>query len=275
MEHFRAAGIDIAEGRCGHRSEMLALVRRHAAEIDAVVVAGGDGSMNAAAAPLLETGLPLGIVPMGTANDLARTLHIPTDVPAAAAVIAAGLRRRIDIGTANDHFFFNVASIGLSVRIAEELDAGDAKQRFGALAYAIKAAQVAASAKARSFFAELLYNGRRHTVRTLQISVGNGRFFGGGMAIADDAEPDDGLLDVCSIERENLAGLAAVLPSLVTGTYRGRKGIRGFKTTELTVTTRRPRRVDLDGDLLTSTPVRFGVRPGAIEVFAPLQRGSV
>lgn len=266
MDQFRAAGIHVAEGRCGHRDEMRELILGHRDSIDAIVVAGGDGTMNAAAATLIETGLPLGILPMGTANDLARTLGIPTDIPGAVAAIAGGHRRMIDVGTANDRHFFNVASIGLSVRIAEAIDK-KTKKRFGALAYAVKAAQLAG--RARAFTAELIHDGEREKVKTLQLSVGNGRYFGGGMAIAVDAEPDDGFLDVCSIEREGLANLAALVPSLIAGTAPARKGVRGFRTTAITVRTRRPRPVDLDGDLLTSTPVRFGVLPLAIAVFVP------
>lgn len=266
MDRLRAAGIEVMEGLCGQRDEIAALVREHRDAVDALVVAGGDGSVNAAAGPLIESRLPLGIIPMGTANDLARTLGLPTDIPAAVAAIAAGYRRALDVGTANDTYFFNVASIGLSVRIAQAMDS-KTKQRFGALSYAVKAAQHAA--RARSFTAELIYDGRREQVKTVQLSIGNGRYFGGGMAIAADAEPDDGFLDVCSIEREGLANLATLVPSLIAGTYKGRKGVRGFRTTQLTVRTRRRRPVDVDGDLLTATPVRFGVLPGAIMAFVP------
>ena len=83
--------------------------------VDLVVIVGGDGTVNAALRGLMETGLPLGILPLGTANDLARTLRIPADPSAAAAVIIGGQMRRIDVDQVNDQFFINVASMGLSV----------------------------------------------------------------------------------------------------------------------------------------------------------------
>ncbi|RUX71109.1 diacylglycerol kinase family protein, partial [Mesorhizobium sp. M7A.F.Ca.CA.004.08.2.1] len=99
---------------------------------DLVVVCGGDGSVSAAAMAVVESSLPMGIIPMGTANDLARTLDIPMDLLQAADVIAQGRLRQIDIGTVNGNAFFNVASIGLSTELAKGLDP-TLKKRFGRL----------------------------------------------------------------------------------------------------------------------------------------------
>ena len=149
--------------------------------VGAVVVAGGDGSLNAAAPGLLATGLPLGIIPMGTANDLARTLGIPPDPVAAAAVIAAGERRRIDIGMANDVPFFNIASVGFGVDLARALTR-DSKRRWGTLGYAIAALR--ALRRMRPFTATISNAGVVHHSRTIHLAVGNGRHYGGGMTIA-------------------------------------------------------------------------------------------
>ena len=113
----------------------------------AAIVCGGDGSLCRSAPALLATRAALGIMPMGTANDLARTLGIPDDLEQAADIVIAGHRRRIDLGTVNGHPFFNVASIGLATDLARELSS-DLKQRWGRLGYAVAAVRVLAQGAA-------------------------------------------------------------------------------------------------------------------------------
>lgn len=99
------------------------LIEHYADRVDSVIVGGGDGSLNAAASGLVATGLPLGVLPLGTANDFARTLGIPFDLKNAISVIVAGHRRAVDLGKVNGHLFFNVSSIGFSAALARELTA--------------------------------------------------------------------------------------------------------------------------------------------------------
>ncbi len=132
------------------------VIADHAASVRAVIVASGDGTLNAAAPGLLATGLPLGVIPMGTANDLARTLGIPVEADAAAAVIAAGGLRRINIGMANDVPFFNIASIGFGVDLTRALTR-DAKRRWGTLGYAVAALR--ALSRMRPFTARVAHAG--------------------------------------------------------------------------------------------------------------------
>src|SRR5690606_24305987 len=113
---------------------------------DLIILCGGDGTIASGALAVEECGLPLGIIPMGTANDLARTLGIPIDLTEAADVILAGNTRRIDLGTVNGYAFFNVASIGLSADLAQGLDT-TLKRRFGRLGYALAAARVLTRAR--------------------------------------------------------------------------------------------------------------------------------
>ncbi|RUV55882.1 lipid kinase, partial [Mesorhizobium sp. M5C.F.Ca.IN.020.14.1.1] len=148
---------------------------RHGADL--VIVCGGDGSVSSAAVAVMESRLPMGIIPMGTANDLARTLEIPLDLGKAADVIVEGGRRLIDIGTVNGHAFFNVASIGLSTDLAQGLDPA-LKKRFGRFGYALAAMKVLT--KARLFEARITEKGVATEVKTYQIAVGNGRHYGGG-----------------------------------------------------------------------------------------------
>ena len=143
---FARAGIDVVHERwcAGERGRPPPSSER-AGDVDAVVLAGGDGTVNQAAEALVASGLPVGILPRGTANDLARAIGLPLDLAAAAEVIVAGATRRIDVGEVNGKRFFNVAHIGLGAALADSLT-GRMKRRFGPFAYALAAARTLARA---------------------------------------------------------------------------------------------------------------------------------
>lgn len=271
-DRLEAAGIALVVERSGGAEEIERCLRRHAADadIDVAVVCGGDGSLCRAAAGLVATGTPLGILPMGTANDLARTLGIPDDLAAAADVIAAGHRRAIDIGLVNDHFFFNVASIGLSVDLARSLDAG-LKRRWGRLGYAIAALR--ALARARRFSASITEEGRTWRTSTMQIAVGNGRFYGGGTVVHEHAAIDDGHLDLYSLELHTVWQLALMLRSFRSGEHGAWSEVATARGTEFEIRTRRPLAVNADGELVAETPAVFRVHPAAVTVYAPPAAG--
>jgi diacylglycerol kinase (ATP) len=265
-EALESVGLAVTAVRTESRAELTPLILDHAADVDCVVAAGGDGTMNGVADGLVQTGLPLGILPMGTANDLARTLDIPVDLPAAARIIAAGRRRRIDLGEVNEHAFFNVASIGLSAELASRLTP-ERKRRFGRFAYAITAMHVLATA--RPFRATIVTKDATKMVRTLQIAVGNGKYYGGGMAVEAGACIADGRLDLYSLEFKRVWKLALLMKSFRQGAHGLWSEVRTEKSTAFEIRTRKPMPINTDGDLVTFTPARFVVKQGAIEVFAP------
>lgn len=260
------AGLAVNAFRTESRNELTPLIAENGSDVDAIVAAGGDGTMNGVADGVIQCGLPLGVLPMGTANDLARTLGIPTELDAAAAVIAAGKLKRIDLGEVNEHAFFNVASIGLSAELAAGLTP-ERKRRFGRLAYAMTALNVLA--RARPFRATIVNKSGETRVRTLQIAVGNGRYYGGGMAVEQDAKINDGALDLYSLELKSVWKLALMLRSFRSGSHGLWQEVRTERCTAFEVRTRKPRPVNTDGDLITFTPARFTVKPGAIAVYVP------
>ncbi len=248
---------------CDHACEAI---RSAGAEVDLVVVAGGDGTMNGVAPALLETGLPLGVLPLGTANDLARTLGLPLDVEAAADVIATGSTRRIDVGLANDKPFFNVASLGLSAQLAQTLSGG-AKSRLGRFSYVLAAMRVLFGAS--TFRAAIAADGEVVRAQTYQIAIGNGRYYGGGVAVSDDAQIDDGRLVLYSLEAGSLWKVVVLAPLFRRGRHVRWREVRTASTTALEIRTPTPMPVNLDGELATETPLVLTIRPGAVEVFAP------
>lgn len=270
LDHFRTAGLDVIEEPAQSAAAISNLIRGYADRVEAVILGGGDGTMNAAAAGLYETQLPFGLLPLGTANDLARTLDIPTDLSAAAAIITAGHTRRIDLGQCNDHYFFNAASLGMSVQITRKLSSG-MKSRWGAFAYVIAATRVLFGS--RPFKMEITHKGKTIRVKTSQIVIGNGRHFGGGLTVSADAQIDDGLLHLYSLELRRWWNVIPLLPALMRGTLAGSSHVRTMVGTEFEIrNVRRPRHVNTDGEITTKTPARFRVLPKALTVFAPPPR---
>lgn len=233
---------------------------------DFVVVGGGDGSMNAAASGLIDTQLPLGLLPLGTGNDLARTLGLPLDPVEAAQVILRGRTRAIDLGEVNGRPFFNVASLGLSVDVARRLDP-EIKRRFGRLGYVIAAARTLASAV--PFRVAIDDGAGVKRARTYQVAVGNGRFYGGGNEIHHEAEIDDGILHLYSLEMRSMWKLAALGPFFRRGRHHFFEEVRSLEGDRFEIRTARPRPINADGEILTQTPATFRVRRAAARVFAP------
>ncbi len=259
-------GIVLTEAAPSAGDNASDIISRRADQVDMVIVGGGDGTLNAAAGGLVHTGLPLGVLPLGTANDFARTIGLPLEPEAAAKIIVAGRAQVVDLGEVNGHLFFNVASIGFSAELAAELSE-KAKKRWGVLGYGMVAARLLA--RSRLFTAHMEHDGETEDIHTLQISVGNGRHYGGGMAVAENATADDGWLDFYSLEVDHWWKLLRLLPSLRAGTQSQWDDVRTFRTTEVTIRTSSPRPVNTDGELTTYTPAKFRIRPKALRVFAP------
>ena len=244
------------------------LMEKYRSNIDLVIVGGGDGTLNAMVDVLVETQLPLGIIPLGTANDLARTLGIPNSIAEACRIIAEGNLKYIDLGWVNNKYFFNVASLGLSVKITQKLNKG-LKRRLGILAYAWTALQLLS--KTRPFTAMIGIDGQNIKVKTLQIAIGNGRYYGGGMPIAHDAQIDDQRLDLYSLEIEHWWQIFPLLWTLPRGQQGLLSWVRTLNGKEIQIQTRKPHSINTDGEITSTTPAMFRVIPAAIGVYIPRQ----
>jgi len=245
----------------------MAVTARASGDISCILIAGGDGTLNRLADVVLESGLPLVIVPLGTANVLARTLGLPTDPVQACLVAAEGRIRRIDVGRVNGHPFLSVASLGLSERVARESTPAR-KQRFGPFSYVISTILAVRSARTLAF--ELQLPEETLKVRALQLDVANSHHLG-SRRIEADAEPDDGLLTLSALRAGSRWAIVLELWRFWRGHVHrtGESLIR--RACDVTVRTRAPVAIDADGESVGSTPARFEIIPRALDVLVPGQ----
>ncbi|MFY9738035.1 MAG: YegS/Rv2252/BmrU family lipid kinase [Candidatus Cybelea sp.] len=235
---------------------------------DAIVVAGGDGTFARQISRAIELDVPIGIVPLGTFNDLARALTIPFDIDAACALIASGEIRRIDVARVNGFYYATEASVGISSRITKLQKSAD-KQRFGFAAIVLSALR--ALRFGRPFHAEIAYDGKRASLKTIQLTVANSESFGGFITV-NDAAIDDGWLDLYAVEGEGFLTALRVLAAIFARKGRSAHGVRSFRSSAFLVSTRRRHRITADGEPAGTTPARFEILPAALRVFAPSLR---
>jgi diacylglycerol kinase (ATP) len=267
IQHLQALGLEIVQESAQYPQHLPEIIRQYRKQVDLVIIGSGDGTVNAAIEGLLDTQLPLGILPSGTANNLAKSLNIPSSLSKACEIIAAGQISHIDLGWVNGKYFFNVAGLGLSAQINQRVQKSW-KRRWGAIAYAAVALQVLW--QARPFEAEIRWNNQSTKVRTFQITVCNGRYYGSGLVVAEDAAIDDQRLDLYSVGTQHRWQIMALLPAIIRG--RSAPGVLTLAAGEIEVCTPISYPIDTDGELTTQTPARYRVIPRALSVFVPINR---
>ncbi|MCM3517033.1 lipid kinase [Nocardioides sp. P86] len=252
-------------------AELAATLERALAEgPDLIVVGGGDGSVSCAADRVAGSDVVLGVLPLGTANDFARTLEIPSALEQAVEHLATGKVVDVDLGRCDGRGFLNVASLGLSVGVTQRLRPG-LKKRLGPLAYPV--ATLGAYRGHEPFTARLEFPDGDHDTLALhdlmQVAVGNGRHYGGGNAVAPNASVDDHLLDVYAIERGRLRDHVSIARFLKDGSFVEHEKVHHLTTRRVRVVTDEPLPVNLDGEIAATTPATFEVQRNALHVVVP------
>jgi YegS/Rv2252/BmrU family lipid kinase len=242
-----------------------------AVESDEVpVVISGDGLLGAVGGAMAGSETPLGIVPGGRGNDLARVLGIPSDPAEAVAVIAAGETRRIDVGEANGKRFLGIVSVGFDSE-ANRL-ANETSLMRGNLVYAYAAIRTLLGWKPGRF--TIRVGEERTRISGYSVSVANSRAFGGGMFIAPDAELDDGEFDIVAVGEVGKLRFVGNLPKVFKGTHVNEDEVRVFRAAQLELSASRPFPVYADGEHLTELPASLRVLPRALSVLVPQTAGT-
>jgi diacylglycerol kinase (ATP) len=263
---LKDSGINLIEQESEDSAHTNKLIHHNRDKVDTVIIAGGDGTMSSAAGALSECGLALGILPLGTANDLARTLTIPHCLESAATIIAHGRLHSIDLAKVNSHYFINAAHIGLGVQVNRNLTQ-DLKARWGRFSYARSVMD--AFKFIRPYRADIVCDGEDFNVHSIHITVANGRFYGGGMALSKEASVDDHKLRIFSLEPQSFWHFLSHAVVIVGGQLKGREGIwlRSGKT--IALHTSRTLEVWADGEFISRTPACFELLPNSLQVYVP------
>ena len=273
-----AAGLEGAtlfSERQGHLAELAREAALDGAEL--LVVVGGDGSVNEVANGLAGLGRQpeVAIVPRGTGWDFSRTFGIPRKVDDAVHVALEGDVRTIDVGRASYRAwdgsdattsFANVASAGMSGAIAKRANE-TSKALGGKASYLWATFAVFSGWEATEI--EVVVDGERRTGRMFDVVVANGRFFGGGLQICPEAEPDDGLFDVLTIGDVTKRDLVLTMPKMYRGTHLPHPKAELLRGPSVTVTSETPLPIELDGEQPGTTPATFEVAAGALRLRVP------
>jgi YegS/Rv2252/BmrU family lipid kinase len=245
-----------------------ALLAAEAGELP--VVMSGDGLIGAVGGALAGSETPLGIVPAGRGNDLARVLGIGDEPAAIVEVLAAGHVRRIDVGEANGRRFLGIASTGIDAE-ANRL-ANEAKLLRGNLIYAYAGIRALLAWKPARFTIRIGDEQTRFT--GYSVAAANSSSFGGGMRLAPDADLEDGKFDVVRVG--NFGKLRALinLQKVFKGAHLEDDEIDVFRSARLELRASRPFAVYADGEHLTDLPASLRILPRALGVIAPAQDGE-
>lgn len=263
---LEAAGIQLINTTSNSAEQTRRLIVEHCRTIDLVILGGGDGTISSAAPALYQHQLPFAILPLGTANDLARSLGMSGDLLEAFQLIVKNHRSRMNLGVVNGHYFFNAANIGLGVRVTHELTP-EIKKQWGVFSYL--AAVFAALKKNRKFRATIRVDGKTYKVSSIQLAVGNGRYYGGGNVIDEYSTIDDGKLCLYSVPPLTLWELLTLAPLLRNGKQRLTDKIFTASGQRIEINTSRLREIHADGEPVSITPALFEVIPEALEVIRP------
>lgn len=248
--------------RAGHATE---LAQKAAAQADCtgVVSVGGDGTAYEVACGLLDSGVPLGIIPAGTGNDFIKTVQTPAKPLDALDFILTHPARPVDVGRLNDRLFLNVCGTGFDVQV---LDSTLAAKKYvrGILPYLLGLFR--AIFQYKPVHVSLAVDDRTMEQDALVCSIANGRYIGGGIPICPEAKPDDGFLDLVIVENR----LKRLIPLYLPGLLMGR--VLRFKITSH-VRCKRIRlvspgmRLNVDGEIFPMDEAEFAAMPGKLLLY--------
>lgn len=270
MRDFQAAGINVIQklNLLHDRIEPTNI----SPNAEAVVLAGGDGTVSGGIVHLLRQDLPVGIVPLGTGNAFVRDVGIPLDRTQAVRIIATGAVHKFDVGLANDSPFLNACTLGLTSKLVNALRKED-KRRFGWGAYPM--AVVRAGLNHPPYHLTLRHDGEVEQIDVWQAIILNGNSFGGLFSFGEGARPDDGLLHCLFLRSGSLASWIRFIVAMRKQRPYEHNESTAVVTSSLDIGSPKKAKIVVDGELKEATPCRFRIERKALPVIVPPRDPSV
>lgn len=256
--------------KAGSAARFARTAVRKGAEL--IVAAGGDGTLNEVVNGIGEKAgeTRVGLIPLGTGNDFARSLGLPTELEAAIDVVRVGETRAVDLVRVTSdevRYFINVSAGGFSGLMNEKLTP-EMKKTWGPLAYLRGAA--AALPELRAYQTTLAFdNTESLTLELYNVVVANGRYVAGGTLIAPEAAIDDGMLDIILIQRRSAPELALLAAQVALGTHLSNEAIVSRRAAKVTINSKPGMWFNVDGELVGNEPARFEILPRALRFMVP------
>ncbi|HKV02828.1 MAG TPA: diacylglycerol kinase family protein [Ktedonobacteraceae bacterium] len=242
--------------------------RAAAAHAELVIAAGGDGTIHAVASGLIGTQSTLGIIPTGTMNNLAHSLNIPDTIPAACIALATGETRLIDVGKINEHFFLEVAGIGLEAALfpaAEEVKSPGLLSTLHGVISGVKTLLSFKPTRLRISYDER----QRRPYEAIQVTICNAPFYGIHFQVASNVSMDDGLLDVIIYRNFSKLEYIQHAISISQGKRLYQPKIRHRRAKSLYINADQAMEIHADGEPLGYTPAQITIVPAALRVRVP------
>lgn len=243
--------------------------------VQRVVAAGGDGTVSEVATGLLEAGHAgeIGVLPIGTGNDLAASLGIPRGLGPSLDLLRRGRSIPVDaiglvpiVGPRSPSFAWNAAVGGFCGRISDRMPAG-MKRRWRSLSYLRAAAAELRSLRPHAVVLDV--DGEELALELLMLVVANGRYAGGRIPLAPGAEPDDGWIDVVAIRAVSPLGLAALVPAVLAGRHLASRHVVHRRARRVAIEAGAGFWINVDGETWREGTAAFEVRPAALRFIRP------
>ncbi|WML34565.1 diacylglycerol kinase family lipid kinase [Clostridium sp. OS1-26] len=257
--------IEITE-KVGHATE---IVRKYVSKENYRVYAvGGDGTLNEVLNGMINSESCLGFIPSGSGNDFIRSVYkgkLPRNI---IKDTVNGKIKPIDLAKVDDRYFINISSIGIDAEVAN--NARNIKKRpfiSGKIAYILSAIITILMYKYREI--QLIIDNKEIKIKNTLLALANGRYYGGGMKVAPDADLQDGLLDICAIDKLSRAKMFILFPKLIKGEHHQIEEVTFYKGKKVIVNSEEEVTLNIDGEIVKRKNVTFEIVPGGVKFIIP------
>ena len=257
LKYLKENGLNFKMCTTSHQGEAVELAQKAADNgAELIVSVGGDGTVNEIVNGIIKSknDPPLGIIPLGWANDFIKSTNIPSDIIEACKILIKGKIKKIDVGVINDQIYFaNLCGIGFDAEVAHL--ANQIKNThpnwntLGAFIYVFATVK-----KLLSPFSyhnvKIKFDGKEIHSKILFIAIGNGKFYGGRFKITPEAILDDGLLEICLVEEMGRFKYLSIIPKAFKGTHSSVKGINFYRAKEVLIQSSEPILAQVSGEVI-------------------------